>query len=94
MTDQNSSRDLREQQLDAIIAGYYREIERGSCPDPVKWLSAHPEFETELRSFFADVALLPKPEEIRQPDPALASTLNCLIEAASREENKFPVFVN
>ena len=94
MTDQNSSRDLREQQLDAIIAGYYREIERGSCPDPVKWLSAYPEFETELRSFFADVALLPKPEEIHPPDPALASTLNCLIEAASREENKFPVFVN
>ena len=94
MTDQNSSRDLREQQLDAIIAGYYREIERGSCPDPVKWLSAYPEFETELRSFFADVALLPQPEEIHPPDPALASTLNCLIEAASREENKFPVFVN
>ncbi len=94
MTDQNSSRDLREQQLDAIIAGYYREIERGACPDPVKWLSAHPEFETELRSFFADVALLPKPEDIHQPDRASASTLNCLIEAASHEESKFPVFVN
>lgn len=94
MTDQNSSRDLREQQLDAIIAGYYREIEHGSCPDPVKWLSAHQEFETELRSFLGDVALLPGPDEIHPPDPALAPTLSCQSEALSREENRFPVFAN
>ena len=94
MTDQNSNRDHREQQLDAIIAGYYRELEQGSCSDPVKWLSAHPEFETELRSFFADIALMPKPEKIYQPDPASASTLNCLFDGASQAEDKFPVFAN
>ena len=94
MTDQNSSRDHREQQLDAIIAGYYRELEQGLCPNPVEWLSEHPEFETELRSFFADIALMPKPEEFLHPDPALAATLNGQFPSSSHEENEFPVFAN
>jgi eukaryotic-like serine/threonine-protein kinase len=94
VTDQNSSRDHREQQLDAIIAGYYRELEQGSCPDPARWLSAHSEFETELRSFFADLALMPKPEEIYQPDAALAVTLNYQSRATSHVENKLPVLAN
>ena len=94
MTDQNSSRDHREQQLDAIIAGYYRELEQGSCLDHTEWLAGYPEFESDLRSFFADIALMPKPEGFLQPDPALAATLNGQFPSSSHEENEFPVFAN
>ncbi len=94
MTDQNPTRDHREQQLDAIIAGYYRELEQGSYPDHTEWLSRYPEFESELRGFLADIALMPRPGESHALDPALAATLNGRFSSSSHEENKFPVFAN
>jgi eukaryotic-like serine/threonine-protein kinase len=94
MTDGSLNPDERERQLDAIIAEYYRALEQGWRPNHVEWLSEYPEFETELRGFFADIALMPKPGESHQPDPALAATLIGPFPATSSGENKFPVFAN
>ena len=48
MSDQNSTRDERERQLDAIIASYYRAVEAGDCVDQKDFIAQHPEVQKEL----------------------------------------------
>ena len=43
MSIEQSTRDEREQQLDAIIAAYYRAIEAGEGVDQNDFIAQHPE---------------------------------------------------
>lgn len=60
-TDEHSTqdeRDIRERQIDAIIAAYYRAIEAGDCIDQKDFIQQHPEIERELSEFFAGSRML------------------------------------
>ena len=54
----NQNQDDREQQLDAIIAEYYRAEEAGKAPDHNEFIAQHPEFAKELTEFFSNIAIL------------------------------------
>lgn len=54
-TEDNPFRDepnQREQQIDAIIAAYYRAVEGGECIDQKDFIEKHPDVEKELCEFF------------------------------------------
>lgn len=55
MEKSESGRNEREQQLDGIIAHYYRQADSGNPPDQNVFIAEYPDYETELREFFADV---------------------------------------
>lgn len=59
MSNEPSTRDAREQQLDAIIAAYYRAIETGERVDQKAFMAQHPEFHRELEEFFEDLGVFP-----------------------------------
>ena len=57
MSDSEEKPDEREQQLDAIIAEYYRLEETGKAPDQTEFMARYPEFQQELSEFFADLGM-------------------------------------
>ena len=71
MSDSQNSHDQREQQLDAIIAEYYRAEEAGKALDHNEFIAQHPEFTKELTDFFADVLILHRQDRPDPQDPAL-----------------------
>lgn len=85
MSIENSRPDEREQQLDAIIAAYYRAVEAGECIDQKDFIAKYPEVQTELSEFFADLGMFNAASPQDQLDPALEPTLTS--GAAGREES-------
>ena len=75
MSDSGQFRDEHERQLDAIIARYYRAVEEGLPPDQDKFAGQHPEFERDLREFFADLGNLQGAVPRAEVNLALANTL-------------------
>ena len=75
MTDENSLRDERERQLDAIIAAYYRAVEAGECVDQKDFIAKHPTVARELSEFFADLGMLGTAPLKNCEDPALDPTI-------------------
>lgn len=55
MSNENSTRYEREQQLDAIVAAYYRAVDAGECVDQKDFIAQHPEVQKLLSEFFQDV---------------------------------------
>lgn len=76
MPDALSNDDDREQQLDSIIGRYYMATEQGHAPDQDQIVTQHPQFERELREFFADLGnlqgVIPPVEE----NPILHDTIS------------------
>ncbi len=72
MSETESERSLREQQVDALIAEYYQSVERGQPLDQDGFLAAHPDFADELREFLADIGQLE--DLVRPAVPDLAET--------------------
>ena len=72
MSESESERSLREQQVDALIAEYYQSVERGEPLDQAGFLAAHPDFADELREFLADIGQLA--DLVRPAAPDLAET--------------------
>ena len=75
MESSESVRSEREQQLDGIIALYYRAADNGKHADQNLFIAEYPDFEKELREFFADVntmqAAIPRTEESAVVDYAM-----------------------
>ena len=71
----NQNEDEREQQLDAIIAEYYRSDETGEAPDQQKFIALHPDFQKELTEFFADLGNLQGAVPRAEANPALSDTV-------------------
>lgn len=44
MPDSTDGHEEREQQLDAIIAEYYRSVETGRAPKQNEFIAQHPDF--------------------------------------------------
>ncbi len=65
----------REQQLDAVIAAYYRAIEAGECVDQKDFIAQHPGVERDLREFFADLRMFQDSNNRDSGDPALEPTI-------------------
>ncbi len=72
MSETESERSLREQQVDALIAEYYQSVERGQPLDQDGFLAAHPDFADELREFLADIGQLA--DLVRPAAPDLTET--------------------
>lgn len=85
MSVEESPPDEREQQLDTIIAAYYRAVEAGASVDQQDIIAKHPEFQRELNEFFADIGALNAASPRNQQDPALEPTLT--LSAAGREKS-------
>lgn len=79
MSDEYSARDAREQQLDAIIAAYYRAVEAGECIDQKDFIAKYPEVQKELSDFFADLGMLNAASPQDQHDPALEPTITAVV---------------
>jgi serine/threonine protein kinase/WD40 repeat protein len=75
MSVENSTPDEREQQLDAIIAAYYRAVEAGECIDQKDFIAKYPEVQKELSEFFADLGMFNTASPQDQNDPALEPTI-------------------
>ncbi len=75
MPDSENSDDQHEQQLDVLIAEYYRAEAAGKAPDHTEFITQHPEFAKELAEFFADVLMLHGPDRSNPHDPALEPTI-------------------
>ena len=75
MPDSTDGNDEREQQLDAIIAAYYRAVEAGECVDQKDFIAQHPGVKRELSEFFADLGMLNAASPQDQQDPALEPTI-------------------
>ena len=75
MPDSQNNHDQHEQQLDALIAEYYRAEEAGQTPDHDEFMAQHPEFAKDLAEFFADVMILPRQDRPDPQDPALEPTI-------------------
>ena len=82
MTDEHSTRDDRERQLDAIIAGYYRAVEAGDCIDQKDFIAQHPEVQKELSEFFPDVRVFARQERRDNLNHALEPTIVTASEKA------------
>lgn len=54
----------REQQLNAIVAEYYRLDEAGTPPENGTFIAQYPEFRDDLKDFFADLGVF-RQSEIR-----------------------------
>ena len=75
MSDEASLPDEREQQLDAIIAAYYRAVEAGECVDQKDFIDKHPEFASQLKEFFGDLRMFQGSNHRNSGDPALEPTI-------------------
>ena len=75
MTDEHSTRDDRERQLDAIIAEYYRLEEKGGAPDQKEFMARYPDLQQELSEFFADLGMFERSGQSGSEDPALEPTV-------------------
>ena len=75
MPDSTDGNEELEQQLDAIIAAYYRAIEAGECVDQKDFIAQHPELQKELGEFFADLGMLHAASPQEQKNPALEPTI-------------------
>ena len=75
MPDSQNSHDQHEQQLDAIVAEYYRAEEAGQAPDHNEFIAQHAEFATELAEFFSDIGILQDANIQGHGDPALEPTI-------------------
>ena len=75
MPDSTDGNEEREQQLDAIIAEYYRSIETGRAPKQNEFIAQHPDFRQELREFFADLRMFQDSNHRDSDDPALEATI-------------------
>jgi tetratricopeptide (TPR) repeat protein len=75
MSDNEDKPDDCEQQLDAIIAEYYRSAEKGEAPDPGHFMARYPDFQEELSEFFAHLGMFQHSgssnEEIPCPKPTI-----------------------
>ncbi len=78
MSDEYSARDAREQQLDAIIAAYYRAVEAGECIDQRDFISKYPEVQKDLSEFFADLGMFNAAGPPAQHAPALEPTITAV----------------
>ena len=43
-----------DEPVDVVISAWLEAVEKGTAPDPEKFIAAHPEFAAELRQFFTD----------------------------------------
>ncbi len=84
MQNSAETNDEHEQQLDAIIAGYYRSIEAGDRIDQKEFISKHPELEKDLNEFFADLGMFQHSGRSGSEDPALDPTN---IDTAPQRQN-------
>lgn len=75
MSDQNPTRDEREQQLDAIIAAYYRAVDAGECIDQKDFIAQHPEVHKLLSEFFQDVRVFERNVRRDNLNHALEATI-------------------
>ena len=75
MPDSLPNDDEREQQLDSIIGRYYVATELGHAPDQDQFVAQHPQFERELREFFADLGNLQGVVPHAEENPALCDTM-------------------
>ena len=75
MSVEDSTPDEREQQLDAIIAAYYRAVEAGECIDQKDFIAKYPEVRKELSEFFTDLGMFNAASTQDQHDPALEPTI-------------------
>lgn len=78
MSVEESTSDERDQQLDAIIAAYYRAVEAGECIDQKDFMAKYPEVQKELSEFFADLGMFNAASPRGQHDPALEPTITAV----------------
>ena len=66
MKSSKSTREESDCRLDRIIADYYHALDAGQAPEPYEFIARYPEFQRELREFFADVAMSDGRKRIRE----------------------------
>ena len=91
MSVEDSTPDEHEQQLDAIIAAYYRAVEAGANVDQKEFISQHPEFQRELSEFFASLGMFPTSAPESCADPALEPTLTSVVAGRDKSATGFVV---
>jgi len=75
MSDENAPCDEREQQLDAMIAAYYRAVDAGECVDQKDFIAQHPDVQKLLSEFFQDVRVFERKVRRDNLNHALEATI-------------------
>lgn len=75
MSENEDKPDECEQQLDTIIAEYYRSAEKGEAPDHGHFIARYPDFKEELSEFFAHVGMFQHSERANEEVPCPKPTI-------------------